>query len=163
MIAYGFVDGTTQVGGWYLQSLINGGADSFPEIGGRSPNDATGTFTPSAFEYDFGQINLTGTMGAQAGKNVYVCDLNYFTKNSGGAAFAPQHLGHAFANLLATINFASNDIYKTTFKGPGTTLICGPVIASILELAAKMEGGLPKEAAPTNMAGKSINYVGHSQ
>lgn len=166
MIAYGFVDGTTQIGGWYLKSLVNGGADNFLEIGGVDPSlnsSLGGTFTPGAFEYDFGQIGsggLSDTAGLTSGKNVYVCDLNYFTKNSGNAIFAPQHLGHAFANLLATINFASNDIYKTTFKGPGTTLICGPVIASILELAAKMEGGLPKEASPTNMAGKSINYVG---
>ena len=158
MIAYGFVDGTTSVGGWYLKSLINGGADNFPEMGGVDPNTGN-TFTPGAFEYDFAQIGLDSD-ALTGGKNVFVCDLNYFTKNSGGAAFAPQHLGQAFANLLATINFASNDIYKTTFKGPGTVLITGPVIASILELAAKMEGGLPREASPTNMAGKSINYVG---
>lgn len=159
MLAYGFVDGTTSIGGWYLRSLINGGADNFADMGGRSPNDQTSTFAPGAFEYDFGAIGLDSD-ALTGGKNVFVVDLNYYTKNSGGAQFAPQHLGHAYANLIAGLDFASNDIYKTTFRGPGTVLITSPMMATVLACAAKMEGGLPSNAEPTNMSGKQINYVG---
>jgi uncharacterized protein (AIM24 family) len=74
---------------------------------------------------DLNQIRLTGT---------------------GSVAFAPQTLGHIYSNVLALINFASTDIYRTTLRGPGNVLITSPVIASMLESAAKLEGGLPEGA-----------------
>jgi hypothetical protein len=163
MIAYGFESQQgNPFGGWYLRSLFNGGADNFPEIGGVGPDG--NTFTPGAFTYDWnmdGFTTLTGETGPNtSGSNVYVMDLNYFTKSAAGTLFAPQHLGHAYANVLALINFASQDIYKTTLRGPGTVLITSPLIASLLESAAKLEGGLPTEGKPTNQDGKTVSYVG---
>jgi hypothetical protein len=65
-----------------------------------------------------------------------------------------------FANLLAVLNFASQDIYKTTQRGPGNVLITSPLMASLLESAAKLEGGLAREDGPTNMGGSKIEYKG---
>lgn len=164
MIAYG-LEATrgNPFGGWYLKSLINGNADNFGDMGGLGPDG--GTFAPSAYTYDWdndGLTTLTGERGLPTAtySNVYVMDLTHFVKTAAGTTFAPQHLGHAFANVLAMINFASQDIYRTTWKGPGTVLITSPLIASMLESAAKMEGGLPSEAAPSNISGKNITYAG---
>jgi hypothetical protein len=77
----------------------------------------------------------------------------------GNVNFAPQHVGHIYSNLLALINHASQDIYKTTMRGPGTVLITSPLVASLLESAAKLEGGLPEKDGPTNM-GNRIEYRG---
>lgn len=165
MIAYGFesVRGNP-IGGWYLKSLFNGGADNFPEMGGLGPNG--GTFTPGAFDYDWnagvdGGAGFTTLINERSGpntsgSNVYVCDLTQFF----GPTFAPQHLGMAYSNILAHVNFASNDIYKTTLRGPGTVIITSPIVASMLETAAKLEGGLPSNLGPTTNDGKSIKYTG---
>lgn len=158
MIAYGF--GATSpgsIGGWYLNSLINGTANSFPEIGGNGPGQSGGTnFTPGAFTYQSPVAAGLGT--AESGvntNNVYVYDIKM-----DAASFAPQHLGQRYSNLLAVINFASTDIYKTTFRGPGTVLITSPIVGSMLESAAKLEGGLQEKDGPSNMDGKSIKYAG---
>lgn len=161
MLAYGIESQQgNPFGGWYLKSLFNGGADNFPEIGGVGPDGQT--FTPGAFTYDWGPdgfSTLTGeTSPNTSGSNVYVMDLGRFASTS--VAFAPQHLGHLYSNVLALINFASNDIYRTTMRGPGTVLITSPLIASLLESAAKLEGGLPKEGNPTNNGARDIAYVG---
>jgi len=175
MIAYGIgAQGGNPFGGWYLKSLFNGGADAFPEMGGSTQGGSGGSltpggsFNPGAYDYDWsadGFTTLTTEKGYATnggpdafGSNVYVMDLGRF--QSTATTFAPQHLGHLYSNVLALINFASNDIYKTTLRGPGTTLITSPLIASLLESAAKLEGGLPKEGAPTNVAGNSVAYVG---
>lgn len=171
MIAYGIgAQAGSQFGGWYLRSLYNGGADNFPGIGGTGAGpDSGGTFTPGAYEYDWDNANYptlqaekswmgeAGTATA-SGSNVYVMDLNRFVTTTN--SFAPQHLGHLYSNVLALINFASQDIYRTTLRGPGTVLITSPLIASLLESAAKLEGGLPKEGSPTNQQGNSVAYVG---
>lgn len=163
MIAYGFESQKgNPIGGWYLKSLFNGGADSFPEIGGVGPNETT--FTPGAFDYDWANDGFTTLTTERdsgpntSGSNVYVIDFTRFTSTA--TTFAPQHLGHLYSNLLALVNFASQDIYRTTMRGPGTVIITSPVFASMLESAAKLEGGLPREGMPTNVAGKSISYVG---
>jgi hypothetical protein len=168
MIAYGPA-ATSELGGWYLQSLYQGGADSFPEIGG-DPNATHngGTFVAGAYEYDFSDaLNQeeaeVGGAGAASGigrkySNIYVMDLKRF--QGAGTGFAPQTLGHIYSNVLALINFASTDIYRTTLRGPGNVLITSPVIASMLESAAKLEGGMPSEMAPTNMGGNQIQYAG---
>lgn len=163
MIAYGFesVKGDN-FGGWYLKSLFNGGADNFLEMGGKGPDG--NTFTPGAFDYDWGNDGFTTLTSERdngpntSGSNVYVMDLGRFSTTA--TTFAPQHLGHLYSNVLALINFASQDIYRTTLRGPGTTLITSPLIASLLESAAKLEGGLPKEGSPTNQQGNSVAYVG---
>jgi len=169
MIAYGFnAQAGSSFGGWYLKSLFNGGADQFPELaGGGTATGPGGAFNPGAYDYDWAADNFTtltiekdyaGTGALPANPNVYVMDLGRFA--STGTTFAPQHLGHLYSNLLALVNFASQDIYKTTLRGPGTTLITSPIIASMLESAAKLEGGLPSNMGPTNVTAKDISYVG---
>jgi len=175
MIAYG----PAHVDGWYLESLYQGGADNFPGIGGKgvSTNQPGGTFVAGAYEYDFSDtlkneeaaVNADGSVGDGINRkysNVYVMDIKHFIQPYGkgnpaaATSLAPRHLGEAFSNVLAMINFASTDIYRTTLRGPGNVLITSPVIASMLESAAKLEGGLAKEDGPTNMAGTQVQYVG---
>jgi hypothetical protein len=165
MIAYG-IDAQmgNPFGAWYLRSLFNGNADNFPEIGGIGPDG--NTFTPGAFTYEYpstvageagGGTNLAGLPTVQ-GSNVYVMDLSQFISTA--TSYAPQHLGQVYSNVLALINFASQDIYRTTFRAPGTVLITSPLIASMLESAAKLEGGMPMEGKPTNQENNSVKYVG---
>ena len=162
MIAYGFeAQRGNGFGGWYLKSLFNGGADNFPEMGGVGPNGTT--FTPGAFDYDWGSDGFTTLTTERdsgpntSGSNVYVCDLSQFF----GPAFAPQHLGMVYSNLLAYVNAASNDIFRTTLRGYGNVIITSPIIATMLESAAKLEGGLPRDLGPTtNTDSKSIKYQG---
>jgi len=158
MIAYGLNTlGTTSYGGWYLRSLFNGNADNFPEIGGIGPDG--NTFSPASFTYENPTTPAAETEPNTSGSNVYVMDLAQFYTT--GAAYAPQHLGHVYSNVLALINFASNDIYRTTFRGPGSVLITSPIMASMLESAAKLEGGLALTDKPTNTAdSNSVKYVG---
>ena len=161
MIAYGFESQKTAqgFGGWYLKSLYQGNADAFPELGGLGPDGGTfGAGGNNAYTWDYhSALSTEETNGPNtSGSNVYVMDMARFA----GTTFAPQHLGHLYSNVLALINFASNDIYRTTLRGPGTTLITSPLIATLLESAAKLEGGMPREGSPTNMTGNSIAYVG---
>ena len=157
MIAYGIESQKgNPFGGWYLKSLFNGGADNFPDMGGLGQDG--NTFTGGSYTWDF-HSDLTGeTAPNTSGSNVYVMDLARFATAT--TAFAPQHLGHMYSNVLALINFASQDIYRTTWRGPGTVLITSPLIATLLETAAKLEGGLPREGAPTNVTGKQISVTG---
>jgi len=165
MIAYGPGALGGGFGGWYLESLYQGGADNFNADMGTGQDG--GTFIAGAYEYDFNsalQAEEVAVGTAVSGginqrySNIYVMDLNRFANTA--AAFAPQTLGHVYSNVLALINFASTDIYRTTLRGPGNVMITSPVIASMLESAAKLEGGLPAADGPTNMAGNQIQYVG---
>jgi len=152
------------VGGWNRDSLDNPNSNNFGQTGllgtpkggpgtGDSLSNTVG-FTPSAFQYDF--ANSPGSVSGTA-SNVYLIDLKQtFT----GTAFAPQHVGQVYANLLAAINFAANDIYKTTFRGPGSWVITSPIVAAMLESAAKLEGGAMFKDAPTNLTKNSVEYKG---
>ena len=171
MIAYGPAT-LSDMGGFYLESLYQGGADNFTAIGGGGTGtNAGGTFVAGAYEYDFtstladDQKNVgdqsAGTGIKKRHSNIYVMDLKSFVQGTAPVAnLAPRHLGEAFSNVLALINFASTDIYRTTLRGPGNVLITSPVIASMLESAAKLEGGLATADGPTNMGGDQIQYVG---
>ena len=169
MIAYGPAALGGGFGGWYLESLYQGGADNFPGIGGDGNAQPGGTFLAGSYEYDFNsaleaeEVDVsTGTVGDGINRrysNIYVMDLTRFTSDTGPTRGA-QHLGHIYSNVLALINFASTDIYRTTLRGAGNVLITSPVIASMLESAAKLEGGLPTELGPTNTAGNQIAYAG---
>lgn len=165
-IAYGFgQNDATNRFGWVPKRLDNDSANSFQETYGRSPHSTTAldatSFVPNKFEYDLdlgtnpGQIPTNDT----ARSNVFVMDLTNPLYGFGGIQFAPQHFGHVYSNLLALINHASQDIYRTTMRGPGTVLITSPLVASLLESAAKLEGGLPEKDGPTNM-GNRIEYRG---
>jgi hypothetical protein len=171
MIAYGPAT-LSNMGGFYLESLYQGGADNFKAIGGEHNGAAAGgTFVAGAYEYDFSTAlkNDSKDFDAQADgtgiktrhSNIYVMDVKGFVEGTGSLGnLAPRHLGEAFSNVLALINFASTDIYRTTLRGPGNVLITSPVIASMLESAAKLEGGLAREDGPSNMGGDQIQYVG---
>ena len=154
MIAYD----PSGVTGWNRTSLDMGNSNNFGQTGSLSPDQTgtgTGGFTPGTYLYDFanaGAFNPSGTAS-----NVFLVDLsaNFMTGN-----FAPQHVGQVYANLLAAINFASNDIYRTTFRGPGTWMITSPILASMLESAAKLEGGVEPKDRPTNISPTSVEYKG---
>jgi hypothetical protein len=156
MIAYGFA-GTniTNVGGWNAQSLDPlANSNSFSNYFGKTTGaNGAGSTSPGAFDWSNSGISPT-SLSTRAG-NVIVADLAQFL----GASYAPQHVGHRYANLLAVLNFASQDIYKTTQRGPGNVIITSPLMASLLESAAKLEGGIAEKDGPTNM-GSKIEYKG---
>tara|TARA_R110002020_G_scaffold106771_4_gene248312 strand:- start:4677 stop:6374 length:1698 start_codon:yes stop_codon:yes gene_type:complete len=162
MISYGLRD--RNVGG-VNQNIMDssyislGDRDNgvFPGLDGNTA--ATGTFVPAQFTYDFNGANGTGTAtslgSAKTDSNVFVVD---FTTTAIG--LYPRHVGEVYANLLAVINLASQDIYRTTMRGPGNWLLTSPLVASMLESAAKLEGGIMPNDAPTNIGRNSIEYKG---
>jgi len=152
MIAYDVPSLSAGAGGWYEASLNNANSNNFQDIGGLGPNE-TAAFAPGQWEYDFNaDIPTANTRGS----NVFLIDLTASALRDG---MAPQHIGQVYSNLLALVNFASQDIYRTTHRGPGTVLVTSPIMATFLESAAKLEGGLPQGMGPTNM-GKTITYKG---
>jgi len=158
LIAYGFrgqnIGGVNQ--NLMDNSYINMG--SFPGLDG---NAVAGTFTPAQFTYDFnGGANPSDTEFAGvnlSGSNVFVVD---FTQASAGPELFPRHVGEVYANLLAVINIASQDIYRTTMRGPGNWLLTSPLMAALMESAAKLEGGIAPADGPTNVGRNSIEYKG---
>ena len=150
MIAYGLVNATNYTG-WDAGTLDNTNSNAFADIGGNSPN-ATDTFAASAWQYDH-STDLKAQAN-QTGSNVFVVD---FTQET--LSMSPRHIGDVWANLMGVINLASQDIYKTTMRGPGTVLVTSPLVATLLETAAKLEYGMAREDAPTNM-GSTIEYKG---
>ena len=162
MIAYGFGDKATNdpFGGWYPGSLDprNNPNNLTGFYGKNSTGDGATEFSPGGFEYDI-EADQRSNEAPTKNSNIFVVDLTYF-QNGTGTTFAPQHVGHVYANLLATINFASQDIYRTTFRGPGSWMITSPIMAALLESAAKLEGGLAPNDRPTNIGNTSIEFKG---
>lgn len=164
MIAYGLAGTSQNVGGWYAKSLDPlANSNSFGNNYYGNGTMGGATWNPGSFEWnnDPTKLSVGSSQTAQSirANNVFVVDLKYMAGLTTGAGFAPQHLGQVYSNLLATINFASQDIYKSTMRGPGTVIITSPLMASLLESAAKLEGGLPEKDGPTNM-GSKIEYKG---
>jgi len=112
------------------------------------------TFDKFQFGHDGGALTL-GSKTTGSNSNVWLVDFTSSSLN-----LAPRHVGDIYANLLATINFASQDIYKTTQRGAGNWILCAPVVASILETAARLTGGIEKADGPTNFAPGSIQHRG---
>lgn len=162
MLAYGLGGTDKTIGGWAAKSLdplansnsFAGQYGQWPANGGGNNSYAAGSFE---WSNDPTKLAVGSSQTAQSvrANNVFVADLKAFL----GTSFSPQHAGHMYSNLLALINFASQDIYKSTMRGPGTVLITSPLIASLLESAAKLEGGLPEKDGPSNM-GSKIEYKG---
>jgi hypothetical protein len=138
-------------------SYINMGGGS--DLPGIVDKDTTGVFVPAQFTYDFNGAQGTGTStelgSAQESSNVFVVD---FTQSD--LSLYPRHVGEVYANLLAVINLASQDIYRTTMRGPGNWLLTSPLVASLLESASKLEGGVQGGDGPTNMGRNSIEFKG---
>jgi len=156
MIAYGLRG--KNLGG-VDQRLMDNDYISLGENGARFPgldgNDAaTTTFVPAQFTYDF-DSGTTELGSADVNSNIFVVDFSQSSLD-----LYPRHVGEVYANLLAIINLASQDIYRTTMRGPGNWLLTSPLVASLLESAAKLEGGVMPNDAPTNIGGNAIEYKG---
>jgi len=154
--------------GWNVGPLVGGGNSNNFQTQGNTHPQASPTlgaattlegFTPSAFLYQFANAGVGAGSGPDLGKNsnVWLVDLSRTDVQFGAA---PQHVGQVYSNLLAIINFAAQDIYRTTWRGPGNWLVTSPLIASMLESAAKLEGGIPEKLGPTNISRNAIQYKG---
>jgi hypothetical protein len=130
-----------------------------------SNQGALGDFTGPNNDSLFGDFLFEGSSGSaitgipgtySVGKNTVLFD---FAADAFGG-FAPRHIGDKYANLLATINFASQDIYKTTLRGAGNWIICAPIMATILESASRLTGGIESSDGPTNFGPGSIQFRG---
>jgi len=160
-IAYGLKDQTLGGGNQNLMdsNYINLGTNvtggGFPGL--DSAADTT-TFVPAQFTYDFnGDVDADGTSfgSAKTNSNIFVVDFSQSSLD-----MYPRHVGEVYANLLAVINLASQDIYRTTMRGPGNWLLTSPLVASMLESASKLEGGIQAADGPTNIGRNSIEYKG---
>ena len=158
MIAYGFTDLDGK--GGINQNLMDsnyinmgGGNGGFPGI---KSGDAVEDFVPAQFTYDFnGGVGGTALGSRDPLSNIFVIDFSQET-----LSLYPRHVGEVYANLLALINLASQDIYRTTMRGPGNWLLTSPLVASLLESAAKLEGGIAPADGPSNIGANSIEYKG---
>jgi len=160
MIAYGLhgsnLGGVNQ--NYMDNDYISLGAQgsTFPGI---VDSTTTGNFVPAQFTYDFNGAEGTGTstsLGSNTNRsNIFVID---FSQSS--LSLYPRHVGEVYANLLAIINLASQDIYRTTMRGPGNWLLTSPLVCSLLESASKLEGGVSPGDGPTNMGRNSVEYKG---
>ena len=151
MIAYGMRG--RNVGG-VNQNLMDNDYINMGDFPGIVDKDTTGVFVPAQFNYDFNN-NLATQTGSES-SNVFVVDFS----TSGEPNLFPRHVGEVYSNLLAVINLASQDIYRTTMRGPGNWLLTSPLMASLMESAAKLEGGIQPADGPTNVGRNSIEYKG---
>ncbi len=141
-------------GGMFERSLMD--MPNSNNITGAGRNASA--FDPGDFLYDtVGLQSAPGGGQYQTRKNVFFVDFASTALN-----LAPRHVGQAYANLLATLNFASQDIYKTTYRGAGNYLITSPFVAAILNSASKLEGGV-KAGNWEGQLGANINYAGKLQ
>lgn len=134
-------------GGFNRENLMLGNSNNFASAW---QGNQTHSFTPAQWTYD--QATMTGNPKGTY-ENVFFVD---FATTALG--LAPRHIGEVYANLLAVVNFASQDIYKTTWRGAGNFLITSPFVAAILQSAAKLEGGIDKMEA--GKLGANIQYKG---
>ena len=121
----------------------------------KGPNDDS-QFGDFLFTND-GQGTATALSlpGVSVHKNTWLVDLTSSAFN-----FAPRHIGDIYSNILGVINFASQDIYKTTQRGAGNWMICAPAVATLLETAAKLNGGIEASDGPTNFGPGTIQFRG---
>ena len=144
MIAY---DVANAKGGFDRRNLNLPGANNFTGLYKDGAAAGTG-------DHMYDQMAGMATDPAGSDKNVFFVDFG-----STAMPDAPQHVGHIYSNLLAVLNFASNDIYKTTLRGAGNWFICSPLVASMLESASKLEGGI-ESGAYTNGVSHKGKFAG---
>ena len=179
-IAYGWDDATAIGGGLYnYQNQAN--ANSFPSDGAPTGSNAsfgggTGGATPGAFVYDEpagrgsnaqeefvvagsnpGNVAGNGTASNMPtnnpGSNVFFVDFG-----TTALGLAPRHVGEVYSNLVGVINFASQDIYRTTLRGAANWIVTSPLVAAMLQSASKLEGGVGMDQA--GQLGATIEYKG---
>ena len=156
MLAYGVGrNGGTPTGQFWDRNTVNQAMDGNNGTNFSFQPDFTAA---SSFQYDAGaNINDvdSGNEAASVYENVFLLDFS-----SSALDFAPQHVGHVYANLMALCQRVATDIYKTTLRGPGNFMVCSPTVAAMLHAAAKMEGGIERTAGPTNIQGARVEYKG---
>tara|TARA_R110002051_G_scaffold167858_1_gene238525 strand:- start:711 stop:2387 length:1677 start_codon:yes stop_codon:yes gene_type:complete len=161
MIAYGYhntLQGGASIGQSMDDNYINMGTDN-KSFAGIQNADEAGMFVPRQFTYDFNGGQGTGS---DTSLGSFKQDSNIFTIDFAQTdlAMSPRHVGEVYANLLAVINLASQDIYKTTMRGPGNWILTSPLVASLLESASKLEGGILPSDGPTNISKSAIAFKG---
>jgi len=128
-------------------ALDLGGSNNF----GNNAETAAGEINGN-YEYGFA---ASATGGEDQGSNKNVTFVDFATT---ALSLAPRHVGEVYSNLLAAVNFAAQDIYKTTFRGAGNYIITSPLVAAMLQSAAKLEGGI--DSSEAGQLGASIQYKG---
>ena len=151
--AFGFGDSDE---GWWNKAALDQAntADGFGGNNGTNLSFAPDFTGASGFDYDF-TGKYTMDAGADDYQNVFVLDFA-----SSALDFAPQHVGHVYANLMALCQRVATDIYKTTLRGPGNFMVTSPTVAAMLHAAAKLEGGVLQTDGPSNMTGARVEYKG---
>jgi hypothetical protein len=124
-------------GDWAYDEPGGWNREANSQVAGSNP----GGFTP-------------GSMPTQTNnRNVFFVDFG-----TTALGLAPRHIGEVYSNLIGVINFAAQDIYRTTLRGAGNYIVCSPFVAAMLQTAAKLEGGIPSNGA--GKLGASIEYKG---
>jgi len=126
------------------------GGMTYTQPFGHNANDNLGTNS-----YGLGSNPGSGDMPTEPsrGSNVFFVDFG-----TTALGLAPRHVGEVYSNLVAVINFASQDIYKTTLRSAANYVICSPFVAAMLQSAAKLEGGIMPDQA--GQLGATIEYKG---
>jgi len=138
-IAYDAIDSDNDL--FNRAALDNAGSNAFPQSDAGPNGD---------YEYGFTTDNAENLGG-----NPNVTFVDFATT---ALSLAPRHVGEVYSNLLAAVNFAAQDIYKTTFRGAGNYIITSPIVAAMLQSAAKLEGGI--DASEAGQLGANIQYKG---
>ena len=141
-----------------LRSIAYDSTDSTGSLFNRAALDNTGSnaipnvsLDGQTTDYEYGFTKTDPGIGQD--KNVTFVDFA-----TSALGLAPRHVGEVYSNLVAAVNFAAQDIYKTTFRGAGNYIITSPLVAAMLQSAAKLEGGI--EASEAGTLGASIQYKG---
>ena len=151
-------DATGATGNLFKETYLDQASNQTTAGNFTSPGTAIdSSFEDFLFENREGVPNDLTLPGTNAGNNKNVILVDF---ESSALNFAPRHVGDVYANLLGAINFASQDIFKTTQRGAGNWLLCSPVVATILETAAKLTGGIEAADAPTNFGPGTIQFRG---
>ena len=157
MLAYGVgKENDAADPGFWSRSALDQNRNS--GTGAAGPVGNATTFNPdmnanAGMSYDFG--NAYGNNETNQYENVFMIDFS-----SSALDFAPQHVGHVYANLMALCQRVATDIYKSTLRGPGNFMVTSPTVAAMLHAAAKMEGGIQQTDGPSNMTGARVEYKG---
>jgi len=127
------------------------GSFTFTQPEGSNDND---TWTQNQYGMDSARdSNASMPSAAELGSNVFFVDFG-----TTALGLAPRHVGEVYSNLVAVVNFASQDIYRTTLRAAANYLVCSPFVAAMLQSAAKLEGGINGEES--GKLGASIEYKG---
>ena len=126
------------------------GSFEYDQPQGSNAND---TWTQNQYGLGSAQDALGMPTAASKGSNVFYVDFG-----TTALGLAPRHVGEVYSNLVAVVNFASQDIYRTTLRSSANYMVCSPFVAAMLQSAAKLEGGIsPGEAGSL---GATIEYKG---